>query len=426
MNIKGIKILAYILGAYLLGGCTPENEFYENIHAIAIDSIDKVWLTAQNKMLMADGHAQMELHPNIIMKDGSILPKNRIDDNILEYVTEEGFEVSRFFSTDDASLIGKDLNVTVRIKGTEIVSNPVKITLSAPMDSKMTPEIVIPVVMHVVQTQDDVEEMYSEYTQERLQSVLDRINNVFSGKVTKTPYGVNTNIRFEFAKFNPKGQSMQEIGINRIIVKDTIGRTNKYQDFIKERKLLWPADKYMNIWLISWRKGQGSNDLQQRFSKMVSGNSIPHYVQDGVEKILPGLKLKDFPEDGITSTDDAGFIYKLQDLDVENGVNPAYTNDIIFYIGRYLGLGGTMTYMWGRGNDYCDDTMDYLVDYYSNGSHFKIVDKVYAFEAENIMDDCTGSHSSVSRDQCLRMHWVLKNCPDRWAWKSKFAFTGKE
>ena len=49
----------------------------------------------------------------------------------------------------------------------------------------------------------------------------------------------------------------------------------------------------------------------------------------------------------------------------------------------------------------------------------------YFFLSENIMDDPSGVHRSVSLQQALRMHWVLQHCPERAMWKSDYAFTGK-
>ena len=59
-----------------------------------------------------------------------------------------------------------------------------------------------------------------------------------------------------------------------------------------------------------------------------------------------------------------------------------------------------------------------------NTSWYKQAQGCY-FRSENIMDDPTGLHISVSKNQCERIRWLLENCPERAAWKNDFAFTGK-
>lgn len=79
-------------------------------------------------------------------------------------------------------------------------------------------------------------------------------------------------------------------------------------------------------------------------------------------------------------------------------------------------------------DDHCQDTQPYYLgapdSYKGNKTMFKAVESCF-FLAENIMDDQSGVHRSVSAEQAKRMRWVLENCPERSAWKSDFAFTGK-
>ena len=58
------------------------------------------------------------------------------------------------------------------------------------------------------------------------------------------------------------------------------------------------------------------------------------------------------------------------------------------------------------------DTLNYIRDESKPGRNetwYKESEGCY-FRAENIMDDPTGGHCSVSREQCMRMRWVLNNC----------------
>ena len=83
-------------------------------------------------------------------------------------------------------------------------------------------------------------------------------------------------------------------------------------------------------------------------------------------------------------------------------------------IGNYLGLLDTWKINNSNVNDQCNDTFAYGIvnnngSLGTNSSWSKEVGS-YRFLSENIMDDPTGTHRSVSKDQALRMYWVLKNC----------------
>ncbi|MFR7809988.1 MAG: hypothetical protein ACLU4N_12320 [Butyricimonas faecihominis] len=94
----------------------------------------------------------------------------------------------------------------------------------------------------------------------------------------------------------------------------------------------------------------------------------------------------------------------------------------------YLGLLPTWKESGGIPEDYCADTQKYFGNdaegYKKNTTAYKLVKDCF-FLAENIMDDPLGTHRSVSLQQSQRIRWILNNCPERSAWKSNFAFTGK-
>ena len=62
---------------------------------------------------------------------------------------------------------------------------------------------------------------------------------------------------------------------------------------------------------------------------------------------------------------------------------------------------------------------------YDANNRLKITEDGLLFYSTNIMDDAS-FRSSITMDQMKRMRTITDNCPLRWAWKSKWAFTGKE
>ena len=415
------NIAALFGGLTFLASCSPDDYTYKDNTIVDLSTITRLEIKPNQLMVLADGHAQLDLRPYLYTEEGHLVPDDRVKEEWLEYVSDEGVEINRRFSTTDASLVGKTLNVQAKLKGSSVTSDKVSFTVAAPLEAQYEKEIVIPVVMHIIQTTEEVEELYSKFDEDRLHQIVERMNNIFSGSVSHNPVGVNTHIRFQLAEYNPYGKRMIEKGINRLVVKEIDGN-NKFEDFLIAQHLVWPASKYMNIWLMSDRKKNVPN-----FGFELSENCVPHFVNEGVaeEEILEGLELtKDADLENLLPIQ-AGIIYKLQELDEWNrSFGLDVTNDLIYYVGRFLGLSSTCSYVEETG-DYCDDTIDYKeTDESANNTWYKTMSGCY-FLSENIMDDPTGVHNSVSKDQCKRMRWVLENCPERSFWKSDFAFKGR-
>lgn len=421
MKTNLFRLAVILLTLQFAGGCTPDDYTYQDISVVDLSQVDRVELVPDQLMVLADGHAQLDLRPMMYTKEGNLIPNDRVKEKWLEYSADGGVAITRYFSTSDVALVGKTLTTRVKIKGTGVESSPVSFQVVAPLDQQQTNEITIPVVVHIIQTIEDIESYRGKYERDRLELLLQKLNNVFSGMVSVNPVGVDTHIRFRLAQYDLYGREMAEPGINRFSI-DKISTANRYADFLKEQNLVWPAEQYMNIWLISDQKGEVQN-----FGATVSDDCRPHYVAGGISvaAIPQGLSLSEFPEGGVFTPAESGIIYKLQELDeLDRSYGPQVTNELIYYVGRYLGLMSTCFYS-GTGTDYCDDTIDYWpTDKYANNNWYKNASGCY-FRAENIMDDPKGVHCSVSKNQCERMRWVLQNCPDRAAWKSDFAFTGK-
>lgn len=416
------RMIDVFAGILLLFSCTPDDYTYRDNRDMDISSIDSVALVANHVMVLADGYAQLELFPRLFTRDGNQIPDSRVKEEWLEYVSESGIPVSRYFSTSDTGMIGQTVTVRLRINGTDLESDSVTFRVAAPLEPEYTSEIKIPVIFHIVQTTEDIESFGGEYREEQIRALLTKLNNMLDGSATHNPVGVNTHIRLEPALYDLYGRKLTEPGINRLTVKE-IDTGNRYEDFLKGQHLIWPSEHYVNIWLISDRKMTVSN-----FSN-ISSLCYPYYVNPGVDDAPEGISLTEYTGNELSACQ-AGIIYKLQELDnidrdFSNEAGLAY-NEMGYYIGQYLGLLPTC-HLHGELIDYCADTHDYGEDGNAVGGNrqwYKEADGCY-FRAENIMDDPRGGHCSVSREQCIRMRWVLNHCPGREAWKSDFAFTGK-
>lgn len=424
MTKRIIRLFGMPLILQVLTACTPDEYTYHDNRIMNVEDIDHIELIANQKRVLADGKAQLELYPRLFTKDNNQIPDERVQDSWLEYSSENGIALQRFFSTSDASLIGKEITAKLKIRGTGLESNAVSFRVVAPQENMS--DIRIPVIFHIIQTTEDVESLGGAYKQEQVEQILRKLNYMFSGETTQNPVGVDTHIRLVPAVYGPDGSRLAEPGINRLTLKE-IDAANNYEDFLQEHKLIWPAERYMNIWLISDRS-RGSSEFVR-----ISNQCAPRYISPEVQDAPEGIEWKVYQNEALEAKD-LGILYKLQELDNidrdfrYSAFEPGY-NEIGYYVGLYLGLLPTCDYMNNENfTDYCDDTLNYTRDESKPGNNelwYKESEGCY-FRAENIMDDPTGGHCSVSREQCIRMRWVLDNCPERSAWKSTFAFDGNK
>lgn len=426
-----IRNISFAVVALLVTACSPDAEVFHDNSKVDPAIVDAVTIMPNQKRLIADGNAQIELQPTVYTKSGTKVPDSRVDDDWIEYISDTpGVVAGRVISVTDASLVGKTVTVKARIKTTGKESDPVSFSIIASKKNEFANELVIPVVFHVLQTKDDIDNYGGEFKLERVEMQLKRLNNMFSGAVSHNPVGVNTNIKFEMAQYDQYGNRLVEPGIDRKTIADGAFSKKDGSDMdslITAERLLWSPDNYLNVWLVSDRKGVVSD-----FANDVTAKCAPCYVKDGATNVPKGLRLQEYTGQTLKPSQ-AGIIYKLSELDVaersffvsNNNKKQGY-NELGYYIGLFYGLLPTCNYSNTKaGTDYCDDTIDYAAT--STGGNedwYKTMDGCY-FRAENIMDDPRGVHCSVSQDQTIRMRWIMNNCVGRMQWKSTQALSGK-
>lgn len=426
-----IRNISFAVVALLVTACSPDAEVFHDNSKVDPAIVDAVTIMPNQKRLIADGNAQIELQPTVYTKSGTKVPDSRVDDDWIEYISDTpGVVAGRVISVTNASLVGKTVTVKARVKTTGKESDPVSFSIIASKKNEFANELVIPVVFHILQTKDDIDNYGGEFKLERVEMQLKRLNNMFSGAVSHNPVGVNTNIKFEMAQYDQYGNRLVEPGIDRKTIADGAFSKKDGSDMdslITAERLLWSPDNYLNVWLVSDRKGVVSD-----FANDVTAKCAPCYVKAGATDIPKGLKLQEYADQTLKPSQ-AGIIYKLSELDVaersffvsNNNKKQGY-NELGYYIGLFYGLLPTCNYSNTKaGTDYCDDTIDYAAT--STGGNedwYKTMDGCY-FRAENIMDDPRGVHCSVSQDQTIRMRWIMNNCVGRMQWKSTQALSGK-
>lgn len=317
------------------------------------------------------------------------------------------------------------MKLYARLKGYERLTDSVdkenlrtgeiRVHIRQPLAPDTYDEITYPVVFHIIQTDDEIRN-YGEIGTFRLYECFNKLNMVFARESNTSPNGVDTKIRFKLAEYTPQGEKLPELGINRFTLdRGAVGKD--YNNFIRMNGLDWDYDKYINVWLI-----MGAEQPRDRPCR-------PYYISGDADTLPAGISFtkttekETSPEDMLPS--EGGILMDLRAfighrLDIQ---------DITFYFGRYFGLldntGESVP------NNYCDDTFAFA--YSSGGIQNKTFRKkamgpdrrLYYFTSDNIMDDATGLHKTVTKDQCFRIRTVCKWCPGRQQYRSVFAFSGK-
>ena len=417
-------ILLGLIGLLGYVSCTPDRYVYQEMPMTNMEDIGQIKLCLNHFQLLADGKAEVELIPLLTTKDSFEVADSRIDYSQIEFRTLSGEVLPQAYSTSDRSLIGKEISVYAAIPGTGLLSDTVSFTVIDPSPMEDCAEITIPIVFHLIQSEADITSYGGEIPMERIQLLLEKINNTFSGIVSNNATGVDTKIRFEAALYDPYGTLLNEPGINRIYMDEVVDEAaDQYASLIVEQKALWDYTKYLNVWLISDQQGE-----YDAFYRDISTQCVPRYTNVlDLETAPQGLSLSEQPADWSPQPNEVGIVYKLQSLlSMVRGFGKNQENELTNCLGYYLGCLPTWSESETLSEDYCSDTQKYYgkSGYGINLSLNKRMGDYY-FLSENIMDDPSGVHRSVSLQQALRMHWVLQHCPERAMWKSDFAFTGK-
>ncbi|MEY8593679.1 hypothetical protein AALK14_19765 [Butyricimonas hominis] len=429
MKTKNLLYLLLSLGIFI--GCTPEEGEVLDFSNV---EIEKVELGADAEQLIADGIATLTLDPKLYQvaegKDGEKvygrIPVDRISSDMVKYFLEDGTELEGpEYKTTDASK-GK---VSFYITADGMKSDLFTVKLRQPFAADEYETITYPVVFHVAQTTESVTGG-AKLDASLIYEFFNTMVNSFERKLVFGPNSVDTRIRFQLAEYAPDGTKMQEKGINRwsapemgsdwyYFSQNVEGEIKGYQ----AKKLLWDYKKYLNIWII----------------ETVAGTSAqpPRFILAGTEPLegIPAMQEKTEEEFEAMEKDD----WSLSDIGMMFDLEQFSTGDDLLWgqlgqVGMFFGLLPTeYTGEEGITSDYCEDTVPYDIYkeawYDNNGNdannRLKVTENGLLFYSTNIMDTYS-FRTDITMDQMKRIRTITDNCPLRWAWKSKWAFTGKE
>lgn len=382
------------------------------------------------------------------LKNEYLVPNDQLPIDYVKVYDASGKVLeNNIFSTSNTALAGT--NMKFYAKGGSVVSNELSIYIR-PLEEEIYDEIVVPVIFHVIlppPTSGITYDISSEY----LQSVLDNMNNIFNGKTTLDPNGGNAKVTFKLALYNPTGGRLMEPGKNVIMLTDVnmalLGTkenlTIAYNSLIANNKgtFVWDVTKYLNIWLTRFRTNVSSSgagysyvaEYPKYFTSDYSTTSVPG---------LTGITTKDsyINSDIVDSGKatggslDAGILVNFKAFLVPQ--SQSVTNPFSFAVplGLYYGLLPTASPKSSYPTtdpDYCDDTDIYYASsnpsvYKSNASYADRPENIPLnyFTSFNVMDVNTRG-TSISVDQAKRIRSVMERAPNRWAYKSDFALTGR-
>lgn len=464
-----MKNYIYILLALLVISCTPEDyEFIEDdftpqqIDSIAVSTdinvlyangVNKIKLKVEAfdevirelKKMEVDNDPESSTYGDsltVIYADTSLFRLNASEefDAGVKFYTMDNKEIPNPYSTNDV----RSGSLEVYAKIGETKSAPFNIVLRESVEFE---ERVIPLVFHVYD--NEVKNIY----QDMIAKEVKDMNNVFSQKLYQGANSANTKITFSLAEYAPNGQKLEEKGVNRISSSSDNGL------------IAWDSNKYLNVWVCLQNN---SSHMPYVFTNEVKDNDLfsnlnadgagykPFWADDSYyyEYYLEEIEMTYI--DGPISTNDVN----RDDIGIIIGsmISPAsgervsnfVTYDWLKNFGSFLGL---FTTEFNRSNDgtNADDYNYYGYDYVENGGieidgylDVDFCDDTYTYqhsdkrgfdatdlrtgaryESENIMDE-ESKQTVVSVEQAKRIHWMLKNSPARWFWKSDFAFTGAE
>ena len=220
-----MKKWIYILGLLVLSGyysCMPDRYEYQEMPMANMEDVGQMKLCLSHFQLLADGKAEIEFTPMLTTKDSFEVADSRIDYSQVEFRTLSGEVLPQAYSTANQALIGKEISVYAVIKETGLLSDTVSFTVTDPSPIDACAEVTIPVIFHLIQSEADITSYGGEIPMERMHLLLEKINNTFSGAVSNNATGVDTKIRFEPALYDPYGTKLNEPGINRISIDDSL------------------------------------------------------------------------------------------------------------------------------------------------------------------------------------------------------------
>lgn len=441
--MKSLKYIAPFL-LFLLWAC--ESDETEFIPQTQVDggNVKLLSLRADHWMMLPDGKATMKFYPeayNIlelpnytptykgdtalyipsIKRDTSLIPISMLPEGLFKLYDEEGNEYPDFtYSTKNA----EPRIIRFHVEAGELKSEDLSIEIrQLPMEEYE--ELEIPVIFHVLNQPSTPGIPNIKIEASTIYKRIERMNDIFTGKATTDPNGWNAKIKFVPALYDNNGSMLEQPGMHSHEIPSTVvlEADKDFSNYVFENadQLIYNHKHFLNIWLINNPKGSSS---------IVS----PPTIIDDPNNPIIGLKAEQETAPFPSKPEDVGFFVSMSDF-----VNPLQSTEyfeLSTVMGKYLGLlvtkASESSYAPNFTNgdtDYCSDTPFYWTStqsIYKTNYHASLnAENVHYFTSYNIMDGYSYKNS-ITLDQANRIRQILKRCPSRWMYKSKFALTGKE
>lgn len=415
--MKAKYIIYHLLFISGLLACTPDQDELVDFTDIKISKIE---LGADHRQLIADGVSKLTLNPMLFQsytyydlnenKDSTVygkIPVDRlVDAPIVKCFLEDGTPLDGLtYKTTDLSKTEQGFYAVVN----DVKSNVFKVAIRKPFPDDAYQTIVYPVIFHIIQDKEMVE-LGQGIGSDIVYYAFDVINNCFSRRAAFSPNGADTKVRFQLAEYDPKGRKMEQKGIHYYPLSSDRLNDLDNSKIKANADICWDYKKYLNIWVI------------QDFGN--SGKAPKYMLETADPDQIKGISFEQLTEEEIAAQDwsigDIGLVFNAKDFATED----------VGYATQMAKCFGLLT-TESEKEDYCDDTFTYKsytepwnTQLGGSNSRLKISTDGLVFYSVNVMDN-SSYKNTISMDQVKRIRMITDYCPHRWAWKSQWAFTGK-
>ncbi len=260
--------------------------------------------------------------------------------------------------------------------------------------------ITIPIVVHVIHNGEAIG-TGRNISQAQIQSQIETLNEDFRRRVNTNGFnndsrGADIEIEFCLAQFNPQGQRMTELGIDRVNGNRTSWTRNDIEGSLKPTTS-WDPNKYYNIWVLDFA---------------AQDDNLLGYAQFPSSSNLSGI-----PAGGGAASTDGVVVNYANFGNAQKGsfslLRAPYNlgRTLTHETGHWLGL----RHIWGDaacGDDFCSDTPTQASE--SRGCQKGRISCGGANMVENYMDySDDGCFNIFTRDQKTRMRTVMEISPRR-------------
>lgn len=469
-----MKTLRYILiGVIILTSCKTEPIEIFDLR-VSPDEVTRIELTGDHKTLLPNGIARMEFQTHVYAKRTAthysdkddngknntveiesefLVAEDQLPEDFVKLYTSAGTQLPDFGYSTTTDAPGTQ--VEFYAKAGNIESNRLIITIRELPDESYN-EIVVPVVFHLLQPPTTKVPEY-KISVEFLEKQLQMVNDAFNRTRTTDPNGGTAKVVFKLALYSPSGRLLDQPGlnINNITAADyeDIGTSSNkrapYLAYILKRKssILWDPSKYLNIWLANFRSSTNVTGIGYSYytlppQQIHSDFGVPSAANPAVDNTsLPGFKLAindDFSAGDLTDPCRAGVMVNIRGFIVPSTIQGARNEfSLATAIAEHYGILQTRCDSYrdlneDGDNDYCPDTYNYEYAWYASiykGNNLYRQPEndptrpMEYFTSYNVMD-IYSRKTSISVDQAKRIRTAIEYCPDRWCYKSDWAFTG--